>query len=147
MKPYFSTEAKSLLKGLLEREPVKRLGSTEDDAKELKSHPWFGAIDWDKLNKKEVSPPFKPFVVGPEDTRNIDKMFLNETAKDTPVVSNMDAGEKKNNHFEQFTYAGGNDPKNQLSKTIYIMVISNIYNRESNKSVSEMERGRKLCEE
>lgn len=100
MKTYFTTEAKSLLKGLLERDPSKRLGSTEDDAKELKSHPWFASIDWVKLVNKQVPPPFKPFVVGPEDTRNIDKMFLNETAKDTPVVSNMDASEKKNNHFE-----------------------------------------------
>lgn len=32
MKPYFTTEAKSLLKGLLERDPSKRLGSTEEDA-------------------------------------------------------------------------------------------------------------------
>ena len=91
MKQYFSTEAKSLLKGLLERDPAKRIGSTEEDAKELKSHPWFAQIDFRKLSRKEISPPFKPFVVGPEDTRNIDKMFLNETAKDTPVVSNMDA--------------------------------------------------------
>jgi p70 ribosomal S6 kinase len=91
MKPYFTTEAKSLLKGLLERDPSKRLGSTEEDAQELKAHPWFQTISWDKLSKKEIPPPFKPFVIGPEDTRNIDKMFLNETAKDTPVVSNMDA--------------------------------------------------------
>jgi hypothetical protein len=32
MKPYFSVEAKSLLSGLLERDPSKRLGSSEDDA-------------------------------------------------------------------------------------------------------------------
>ncbi len=92
MRPYFTTEAKSLLKGLLERDPTKRLGSSEEDANELKVHPWFVNINWDKLLKKEITPPFKPFVVGPEDTRNIDKMFLNETAKDTPVVAtNMDA--------------------------------------------------------
>jgi len=32
MKPYFTVEAKSLLSGLLERDPVKRLGASEDDA-------------------------------------------------------------------------------------------------------------------
>jgi hypothetical protein len=57
----------------------------------LKVHPWFREIDWEKLYRKEIAPPFKPFTTGPEDTRNIDKMFLNETAKDTPVVSMMDA--------------------------------------------------------
>jgi len=34
--------------------------------------------------KKQMEPPFKPFVTGPEDTRNIDKMFTNETPKETP---------------------------------------------------------------
>ena len=52
MKPYFTVEAKSLLQGLLERDPIKRLGSTEDDANELKRHPFFAKIDWDKLMKK-----------------------------------------------------------------------------------------------
>lgn len=32
MKSYFSVEAKSLLSGLLERDPNKRLGSSEIDA-------------------------------------------------------------------------------------------------------------------
>ena len=54
MRPNFSSEAKSLLSGLLERDPAKRLGSSEDDAKELKSHVWFASIDWDKLYRKEI---------------------------------------------------------------------------------------------
>jgi len=54
-------------------------------------------------------------VTGADDTRNIDRMFLNETAKDTPVVSNMDAAEKKNNHFEKFTYAGNAPITNNLA--------------------------------
>lgn len=32
MRPYFSAEAKSLLKGLLERDATKRIGSTDKDA-------------------------------------------------------------------------------------------------------------------
>jgi serine/threonine protein kinase len=104
MKNYMSTEAKSLLKGLLEQDPAKRLGGSAEDAKELKAHPWFASIGWEKLYKKEIDPPFKPFVIGPEDTRNIDKMFLQETAKDTPVVNGMSPNTKMNAHFEQFTY-------------------------------------------
>ena len=49
MKAFFSVEAKSLLQGLLEREPTKRLGSSEEDANDLKRHPWFAKIDWTKL--------------------------------------------------------------------------------------------------
>lgn len=52
MKPYFSTEAKSLLNGLLEWDPSKRLGSTEEDSTEIKTHPWFAGIDWALLIKK-----------------------------------------------------------------------------------------------
>jgi serine/threonine protein kinase len=49
MKAFFSVEAKNLLQGLLEREPSKRLGTSEEDANELKRHPWFAKIDWQKL--------------------------------------------------------------------------------------------------
>lgn len=84
MKPYFSVEAKSLLQGLLEKDPEKRLGSTEEDANEIKRHPWFTKINWEKLIQKKIEPPFKPMVTSPSDTRNIDKIFLNEPAKDTP---------------------------------------------------------------
>jgi serine/threonine protein kinase len=104
MKQYFSVEAKSLLSGLLERDPSKRLGSSTEDALEIKRHPWFAKLDWDKLMAKAVPPPFKPYVSSPEDTRNIDKMFLNESAKETPGTSNLSPGQKKINHFDQFTY-------------------------------------------
>jgi serine/threonine protein kinase len=100
MKSYFSTEAKSLLRGLLDPNPTKRIGSTEEDADELKRHPWFKNIDWEKLNRKEITPPFKPYVTGPEDLRNIDKIFLNEPAKDTPSQGIMSSVEKKKAHFD-----------------------------------------------
>lgn len=32
MRPYFSAEAKALLKGLLERDPSKRIGNSDKDA-------------------------------------------------------------------------------------------------------------------
>ena len=88
MKSFFSVEAKSLLTGLLERDPLKRLGSSEDDSNDLKRHPWFAKIDWAKLMQKQLEPPFKPYVSGPEDTRNIDKMFTNETPMETPAPMN-----------------------------------------------------------
>lgn len=47
MKPYFSVEAKCLLSSLLKKDPRKRLGGSEEDALEIKRHPWFASIDWD----------------------------------------------------------------------------------------------------
>jgi len=32
---------------LLERDPKKRIGYSEEDAEELKRHPFFGEINWD----------------------------------------------------------------------------------------------------
>lgn len=41
-----SPEANSLLIGLLEREPSRRIGSGYSDAEEIKYHPFFADIDW-----------------------------------------------------------------------------------------------------
>ena len=49
MKPYFSNEAISLLKLLLERDPTKRIGFSERDAEEIKEHPFFADIDWNQI--------------------------------------------------------------------------------------------------
>jgi Protein kinase C terminal domain len=44
-------------------------------------------------------------VKGPDDTSNIDKMFTNETPKETPGTGNLSPGARNENHFDQFTYA------------------------------------------
>jgi RAC serine/threonine-protein kinase/serum/glucocorticoid-regulated kinase 2 len=56
-------DAKSLIRQLLVRDPLKRLGAGEADAKPIKSHPFFEAINWDLLMKKQIAPPFKPEIV------------------------------------------------------------------------------------
>ena len=52
---YFSDELRNLLKQLLCRDPLKRIGVI--DKSELKRHIWFEGINWEKLAKKEVKPP------------------------------------------------------------------------------------------
>ena len=49
MKPYFSEPATSMLKALLERDTAKRIGYSERDADELKEHPFFADIDWNRI--------------------------------------------------------------------------------------------------
>lgn len=60
---HFSTEAKSLLRGLLQRNPKLRLGSGKDDGREIMAHPFFRSIDWARLARKEIEPAFKPHLV------------------------------------------------------------------------------------
>ncbi|BGP47735.1 hypothetical protein JCM10450v2_003600 [Rhodotorula kratochvilovae] len=55
----YGPELKDLLLKLLERDPEKRLGST-GGASAIKAHPFFSAIDWAKLARRQVSPPYKP---------------------------------------------------------------------------------------
>jgi serum/glucocorticoid-regulated kinase 2 len=44
-------EAKDLLTRLLDRDPKKRLGSL-NGAEDIKNHPFFEMIDWDKMFTK-----------------------------------------------------------------------------------------------
>eukprot|EP00474_Spongospora_subterranea_P009656 CRZ10114.1 hypothetical protein [Spongospora subterranea] len=55
---YFSPSAKSLLSGLMEKDPLLRLGSKGID--EIKQHPWFDSMDWGLLEAGYLVPPFIP---------------------------------------------------------------------------------------
>jgi serine/threonine protein kinase len=59
--PVVSPLGKAILSRLLERDPNRRLGANGAD--EIRKHPFFENIDWDKLNKKLLIPPFRPNVV------------------------------------------------------------------------------------
>ena len=53
---FVSKEASELLRGLLERDPNKRLGS-KNDAQEIKEHPYFKDVNWDDVYNKKIKPP------------------------------------------------------------------------------------------
>merc|ERR1711916_90272 len=101
--PYFSEEAKSLIAGLLHREPSLRMGS-ETDVEELKAHPWFANIDWDALYKKEVSPPWMPAVESAEDVQYVDGEFLSQNIHDKAHRKKL--SNSLQSKFEGFTFAG-----------------------------------------
>lgn len=48
---------------------------------EIKSHIFFDTIDWDKLYKKEIKPPFKPAVSQEDDAFYFDNEFTCKTPK------------------------------------------------------------------
>ena len=57
----FPTEARKLLKGLLNRDGEARLGARGSE--EIKAHEFFKHIDWRKLLARKYEPLFKPSVV------------------------------------------------------------------------------------
>ncbi|XP_042700612.1 ribosomal protein S6 kinase alpha-1 isoform X8 [Chrysemys picta bellii] len=86
MPQFLSSEAQSLLRALFKRNPANRLGSGTDGAEEIKRHPFYSTIDWNKLYRREIKPPFKPAVARPDDTFYFDTEFTSRTPKDSPGI-------------------------------------------------------------
>ncbi|GAA5887297.1 hypothetical protein JCM6882_002480 [Rhodosporidiobolus microsporus] len=56
-----SPEGMNCIRGLLQRDPKKRLGCKGTGGLEaFKKHPWFNGYDWAVLEQKEAMPPFEP---------------------------------------------------------------------------------------
>jgi len=69
---FFSKEAVSLIKKLLQTKATKRLGCLKGGAKQIKKHAWFKNFDWDALVSKRVQPPIIPKIKGNLDLSNFD---------------------------------------------------------------------------
>jgi len=100
MPQFISPEAQLLLRSLFKRNPANRLGATRG-LDEIKEQPFFKTIDFDKLIKKEISPPFQPAVTKSDDTYYFDKEYTSRTPKDSPAVP-PSAG--SNQLFRGFSY-------------------------------------------
>uniref|UniRef100_A0A182TJY5 protein kinase C n=1 Tax=Anopheles melas TaxID=34690 RepID=A0A182TJY5_9DIPT len=124
-----SKEAKDVCKGLLTKNPQKRLGCGARGEEDVRAHAFFRRIDWEKIENREVQPPFKPKIVSPllrlpptcaclltqisfsritsqkhrKDVSNFDRQFTSEKTDLTPTdklfMMNLDQTE-----FNGFSY-------------------------------------------
>lgn len=99
---YVSPEAQSLLEGLLTRDVEKRLGSRSSE--DVKKHPFFKDIDFEKLERREIEAPWKPKVKGEHDISQIDTAFTAERAQDSLVENTLSETMQKEHAFDNFTY-------------------------------------------
>ncbi|KAF9042901.1 kinase-like domain-containing protein [Panaeolus papilionaceus] len=105
--PDIPSEARSVMTGLLQRDPSRRLGA--NGGEEIKRHPFFAKyIDWNKLLAKKIQPPFKPSVESVLDVANFDPDFTNEEAQDS-VVTDSALSETVQDQFRGFTYNPANE--------------------------------------
>ncbi|CAL8093881.1 unnamed protein product [Orchesella dallaii] len=100
---FLSKESKRLLELLLEKDASKRLGTVGCIHGDVKEQAFFQPIDWERLEKRELEPPFKPKLKHSLDVQYFDTTFTKEAARLTPVdkeiLRSMDQTQ-----FEGFSY-------------------------------------------
>ena len=94
--------ARDLIEKLFVSNPKKRLGYKSAD--EVKSHPFFKGIDFDKVLRKEYKPPFIPKLKDDTDLRYFDDNFTQLTIDNEKPEEKADEDEKDEFKFEGFSY-------------------------------------------
>ena len=102
-----SDEACELLRGLLHKDPSKRLGSivseqekSHDGVSQIKTHPWFVCVDFDKVLNMEVEAPFRPRVKNMMDVSNFAVHFTSQSFDVSQDNSERRRGSSHDKHSE-----------------------------------------------
>ncbi|XP_013984775.1 ribosomal protein S6 kinase alpha-3 isoform X2 [Salmo salar] len=121
MPQFLSQDAQSLLRNLFKRNPGNRLGAGPDGVEEIKRHSLFSTIDWNKLFRRELHPPFKPASGRPDDTIYFDSEFTAKTPRDSPGCP---PSANTNQLFRGFSFVAISDEESQPPQNININMSS-----------------------
>jgi protein kinase A len=84
----FNSNAKSLVKHLLEADLSKRYGNLKGGVNDIKNHRLFKGFDWNALLAKNLKPPYVPKVSSPSDISNFS--HYSDSDKLSPAVKSND---------------------------------------------------------
>ncbi|MBN3273796.1 KS6A2 kinase, partial [Polyodon spathula] len=126
MPQFLSPEVQSLLRALFKRNPTNRLGAGPDGVEEIKRHSFFAPIDWNKLYRIEIKPPFKPAVGRPEDTFYFDPEFTSRTPTDSPGAP---PGVNDHQLFRGFSFVATNLGQEQTQRDSHQSAVPPIVQR------------------
>mmetsp|Transcript_19389 Transcript_19389/g.40597 ORF Transcript_19389/g.40597 Transcript_19389/m.40597 type:complete len:847 (+) Transcript_19389:688-3228(+) len=102
---YLTPRAQLILRGLLTKDPRRRLGSGPNDAEDIKQQEFFEDLDWKKLMAGEVAPPWDPQINGSMDTSQFDHEFTNMPLNSPGAFGGHGFGTTpSDNVFEGFTF-------------------------------------------
>ncbi|KAI0011803.1 Pkinase-domain-containing protein [Xylariaceae sp. FL0662B] len=78
---YIHPDAQNLLELLITPDLTKRLGNLYGGPQDVKTHPWFAEVTWDRLSRKDIDAPYTPPVkAGAGDASQFDR-YPEETEK------------------------------------------------------------------
>ena len=98
-----SDNAKNFIKSLLVFEPEKRLGYGKNGINDIKNHPFFKGVDWDKAFNKEYKPPFVPDLKDDLDLKYFDSEFTQEQIDLNNIKNSQTFNKKQKNDIEKIT--------------------------------------------
>ncbi|MES1915471.1 MAG: hypothetical protein MHM6MM_007409 [Cercozoa sp. M6MM] len=84
-------EARDLVRKLLRMNPQERLGAR--NMNEIRQHPFFASVDWDRMLKRHVVPPFRP------SSRSVNAEYV-----EAAYGNDGKRSPNSTKHFEDFEY-------------------------------------------
>jgi serine/threonine protein kinase len=106
-----SDSAKNLCIKFLELDPNKRLGSK--GVEEIKLHPFFKNLDWNRYYEKHISPPFHP------DSNYVNADYLEATVVGLARATRLNKEDIQTNLFPNFEYINHSIFQEEVLSTVH----------------------------
>ncbi|KAG6089455.1 hypothetical protein E4U15_002888 [Claviceps sp. LM218 group G6] len=87
---YINADAQHLLERLITADLTKRLGNLYGGSQDVKNHPWFAEVTWDRLARKDIDAPYTPPIkAGTGDASQFDR-YPEDPEQNGVIVGNDD---------------------------------------------------------